>query len=284
MNVLTLSDETRLAYEDEGSGPPIVFLHGLAMSGATFAEQRRILKSRFRIITLDQRGHGQSKAGVRAPTIATLSDDLSEFMKRLDLRAAVLVGWSMGAMVIWDMLVRHGGDRVSGVVVEDMSPRVTNDAEWAHGVLDGRDAAGMEETAVAMERDWPVVAAALAPRLFARGRQCEEADLVARAHEAVLSNDPAVMASLWRSMAAQDFRNALADVPTPTLVIYGARSSLYGRATSAFLDDVLENAVVKAFENSGHAPHLEEAARYCELVGSFAERLQNESNAEAGAA
>ena len=93
MSFVTVSDGARLYYEDYGSGRPVIFLHGWALSGTFFRRQFHDLSSDCRIIAIDQRGQGNSSVGTEgSPTIDLMARDLRDIIEILDLRRVVLVG------------------------------------------------------------------------------------------------------------------------------------------------------------------------------------------------
>jgi non-heme chloroperoxidase len=86
-----------LYYEDHGSGPPVVLIHGWPLSGASWEKQLpALLGAGLRVITYDRRGFGRSSQPDSGYDYDTLASDLNEVMTRLDLRDAALVGFSMG--------------------------------------------------------------------------------------------------------------------------------------------------------------------------------------------
>lgn len=99
------SDGVRLAYLDEGEGPPIILVHGFA-SNVTFnwidpGWVRHLTRAGHRVIALDNRGHGKSEklydtSDYGAPIMA---DDVRRLMDHLDLAAADVMGYSMGARI-----------------------------------------------------------------------------------------------------------------------------------------------------------------------------------------
>ena len=133
MNHFTASDGTRIAYRDEGTGTPLVLLHGLMAHGGFFRAQAD-LAADFRVIAIDLRGHGASARAGERPTVEQLAGDVSELAEALDLSGAIGVGWSMGATVLWHVLSGPAASRFAGSVVVDMTARVRNDAEWDLGL------------------------------------------------------------------------------------------------------------------------------------------------------
>lgn len=267
---LQLGDGKRLAYSDAGTGRPLVLLHGWAMSGDLFVPQIEALAGRFRVVVPDLRGHGQSSRLDPADGLSQLADDLEALLYHLDLDDAILCGWSMGAMVAWDHLLRHRGGRIAGLVVIDMSPRVANDEHWTLGTLGGRDEADAVHMMADMRSDWYGFCSRFVPRIFAENA---DAALIGAALAAARANDPASMAQLWGSMIQQDFRASLPRIELPTLIVTGARSQLYSSGTGTWLQGASTRAQRAELAHSGHAPHLEEPARFNRLIQDFSEEL-----------
>jgi pimeloyl-ACP methyl ester carboxylesterase len=259
----TASDGARIAYSDEGSGRPLVFLHGL-MADSGFFERQRELADSFRIVAVDLRGHGGSPAGALPPTIARLAEDVAELTGALDLDGAVGIGWSLGAAVLWRVLAGPVSRNFAGAVVVDMTPRVLNDDGWDLGL--SREIC--EARSQAIRDDFPAFAAAAGQAIFATpGAQAD------RAASAFAANDPAAIGALWESLVEEDFRPLLPSIRQPTLIVHGAHSHLYGADTAGHLVAALANARAVAFERSGHAPHLEQPELFNATIREFAASL-----------
>ncbi|HWJ96829.1 MAG TPA: alpha/beta fold hydrolase, partial [Acidimicrobiales bacterium] len=85
---------------EQGAGRPLVLLHGITLRADVWAPQFHQLTDRYRVIAVDLRGHGTSKAGDAGFGVARLGDDLATLLTELDLHDAVLVGHSMGGMTV----------------------------------------------------------------------------------------------------------------------------------------------------------------------------------------
>lgn len=261
-----------MAYRDCGSGNPLLLVHGWAASGEFFDPIVDQLAQRCRVIIPDLRAHGRSAAGSGPITIESLADDIASLMEQLELENTITLGWSMGALILWRMITRHGGDRIAGMVVEDMSPRVLNAPDWPLGMSNGLDAQASARAVRAMREDWSAYAEAFTPRIFARDRVHRNPEMIALSRERIQKLDPEAMAALWGSMTEQDLRAELPAIKVPTLVTYGERSDTYGPETSRYLVETLPNASTKGFAHSGHAPHMEEPEEFSRAVLDFAAR------------
>src|ERR1700691_4137709 len=87
-----------VAVSDVGTGPPVVLLHGFACGKRMWFHQIRALRSRFRVIAYDQRGHGQTDAPANATdySAAHLARDLVGVLDALEIEQAAIVGFSLG--------------------------------------------------------------------------------------------------------------------------------------------------------------------------------------------
>lgn len=261
-----------LYVEDAGprtaGSPPIVLLHGWACHGGYFGPQFEALADRFRLIAPDLRGHRFSHRPGDVPNLATLADDLQALLDQLALRAPVLVGWSMGALVAFEFIRHHGCTGVAGLVVIDMTPRVVNDAGWELGLRGGYGPAQAEKAPELMRRDWPLWVETFLQSVFAAGRPHDLA-LFDWMRREMRGCHPDAMAALWRAITDADYRSIMQSITVPTLIVRGAESQLYGTGTAAWLARAIPAAEIATVAQAGHAPHLEQPAAFNRLLVEF---------------
>lgn len=105
----------RIGYATYGSGPPVILLHGgLGHSGNWGYQVRALLKSGYRAVLLDSRGHGRSTRDARPYSYELMASDVLAVMDALRLERAALVGWSDGACTAL-VLASQAPTRVAGV-------------------------------------------------------------------------------------------------------------------------------------------------------------------------
>lgn len=98
----------RLHYEESGSGPrTIVFAHGLLFSGRMFDAQVAALRDRYRVITYDLRGQGQSEATAGGYDMDTLSEDAAALIEALGAAPCHFAGLSMGGFIAMRLAIRR---------------------------------------------------------------------------------------------------------------------------------------------------------------------------------
>ena len=108
------SGPIELYYEDHGSGPPVVMIHGYPLSGRAWDRQIPVLLGTgYRVITYDRRGFGKSSQPATGYDYDVFAADLNTLMEKLDLHDTMLVGHSMGTGEVTRYLGRYGSARVA---------------------------------------------------------------------------------------------------------------------------------------------------------------------------
>ncbi|MFI7104221.1 alpha/beta fold hydrolase [Streptomyces sp. NPDC050161] len=111
------STDIELHYEDKGAGQPVVLIHGYPLDGNSWEGQvPALLAAGHRVITYDRRGFGKSSQPATGYDYDTFAADLNTVMETLDLRDAVLVGFSMGTGEVARYLSAYGSGRVAKAV------------------------------------------------------------------------------------------------------------------------------------------------------------------------
>ena len=114
MSTITTADGTTIHYKDWGSGRPIVFSHGWPLNADSWESQMVFLASRgYRCIAHDRRGHGRSSQPWHGNEMDTYADDLAALLDTLDVKDAVLFGFSTGGGEVVRYIGRHGSERVA---------------------------------------------------------------------------------------------------------------------------------------------------------------------------
>lgn len=115
--VQTTSGVTLNYTDTGGEGRPLVLVHGWPLSGEAFAANIPVFADAgYRVIAYDRRGFGRSDKPADGYDYDTLADDLKALLDELDLRDAVLLGFSMGGGEVARYFGRHGSERVAGAI------------------------------------------------------------------------------------------------------------------------------------------------------------------------
>lgn len=151
MGTITTDDGTQIYYKDWGSGRPVVFSHGWPLNADSWEAQMLHLASNgLRAIAHDRRGHGRSSQPWHGHDMDTYADDLAQVLDALDIKDAVLVGFSTGGGEVTRYIGRHGRARVSKVALVGAVPPLmlktdANPAGTPLAVFDGLRAASLAD-------------------------------------------------------------------------------------------------------------------------------------------
>jgi non-heme chloroperoxidase len=146
----TENDEAiEIHYEDHGSGDPVVLIHGYPLDGNSWERQEReLLANGYRVISYDRRGFGRSSQPTVGYDYDTFASDLKILIDQLDLRGAVLVGFSMGTGEVVRYLATYGSGRVrKAALLGTIPPFVLKTDDNPEGV-DGKIFADIKSTIV----------------------------------------------------------------------------------------------------------------------------------------
>ncbi len=215
------SGDIQLYYEDHGSGDPVVLIHGYPLSGASWEKQvPGLLEAGHRVITYDRRGFGKSSQPATGYNYDTFAEDLHKLVTHLKLRDFALIGFSMGGGEVARYIGKYGSKGVSkAVIMGGIPPYLLKAADNPDGV-DGKVFEGIQN-AVAADRY------AFFTEFFKNffntdvflGKRISEQVVQASWNVAAGASATASLACVptWH----EDFRNDVARIDVPTLIIHG---------------------------------------------------------------
>jgi non-heme chloroperoxidase len=225
MPYVTLGKENsaniELYYEDHGSGKPVILIHGYPLSGASWEKQVPVLLSAgYQVITYDRRGFGKSSQPTEGYNYDTFAEDLRKLITHLRLQDFALVGFSMGGGEIARYFGKYGSKGVTkAVIMSGVPPYLLKTADNPEGV-DAGVFDGIKQAIVADRYAFFTE--------FYKNFYNTDVYLGKRVSEQVVqaSWNIAASASATASLACvptwhEDFRQDLARVDVPTLVIHG---------------------------------------------------------------
>lgn len=266
MHYFLTDDNERIHVRISGDGAPIVLLHGWTSSHRDWSPFVEPLEACHRVFRWDARAHGgHRRHSEAAATLERMARDLDQLLEFWDLRRAVLVGHSMGALTLWQYLRDFGGERVARAVFIDQSPRLLNDSEWRYGIYGLFDEARNRGFVQRLQEDFAEgVLELVGNGLNARARKAyrENGEFIQALRRRLQSLDPGPLVECWRSLSAADLRPALAQVKTPSLLVYGEQSDFYTASTARYVHEQMPNAELAIYEGADHAPHLAHPQRF----------------------
>lgn len=251
---------SRLAVEDGGQGPAVVFLHGLAGFKELWSDILGTLRGAgFRAIAYDHRGHGES-SDVPAPwTIGELADDLAALLDALGVERACIVGHSMGGRTLFQFALERPG-RIWAVVpvgAHSEAPRSPY-REVLAGVRDTTLREGLPGFRKAFEAAGEIPERVFSDPVFAQEYEakfaCNRASMLAAALDAILA------------MPALTPR--LGEIAVPALAVVGERDAPF-REPAAYYERAMPRCRTVVISGGHHYPMTDQPAAFAGALTRF---------------
>jgi pimeloyl-ACP methyl ester carboxylesterase len=242
-------DGLNLVCEVRGRGETaLVFLHGWCGDRAYWKHQVKPFAAQYRVVTLDQAGHGESGKDRKVWSAAGLAGDVEAVVKALGLRRVILVGHSMGGPVA--LLAAR---RMPGTVVAVVGVDTLNNAEFQV------PEAMRQKLLAAFEKDFKgTMRAGLAGLLHERTDAGLRKWLVKRAE----AQDPTMALGLMRDLWGLDTRKLLKQARTPVRCINSAGGFQFFTPTAVEINRKYADYKAVTIEGVGHYPMLERPAEF----------------------
>jgi len=271
-------------------GRPLVLLHGITLSTLSWHYQLADLSDRFRVLAVDHRGHGQSRAGTAAWSIDRLACDLVHVLEDLDLRHAVVVGHSMGGMTALRFAIDHPrvvAERVAGMVLMSTAASpVHRLAAWKAltRVVTPRATRGLALAERARGGLFPTND--LSHLVFRLGMGKGASPTLIELNRLMTAATPvSVWGELLSGVIGFDVIDALHELTVPAVVFVGTADLLTPPAAARKLVDALPEArPLELFEGAGHMLMLERREEVNERIERFVASLPAPSGAGTAAA
>lgn len=244
--------------------PAVLLVHGMSMDGLVWAGQIDRLSAEHRVIALDLRGHGRSgdPADQSYSDAEQWADDLDVVITQCAATLPTVVGWSYAGMIVGDYLRKYGQERVSGVYL--VAPLRKIGTTEAVDLLDpsflqlvpGLLATEVSELLPAVQQFLDLVST----------RSASDGERYERLGAALSVPPHARAAMLGRE---QDNDDVWQNVGVPLGVAFGDADRIITPASSRTFADLIPSASVHEYPGSGHAPFLDDPARFASDLAQF---------------
>lgn len=248
-----------MTYEDVGSGPSVVLLHGYPFNRSMWADQMAELKKHHRVIVPDLRGHGGSAVS-QAASMQSMATDVASLLETLNISRATIGGLSMGGYVAL-AFYRLFPLRVRSLVLADTRAQADTD--------EGKQ--NREQQAEkALREGMEGIADGLLPKLLAPETVTKHPEIVKRLRGMMAETNPEGAAAALRGMAGrQDQTSFLSRIISPTLILVGSEDAITPVADSELMHREIGGSRLKIIEGAGHVSNLERPEEFNAALVKF---------------
>ncbi|RIX44778.1 MAG: alpha/beta hydrolase, partial [Rhodocyclales bacterium GT-UBC] len=259
-------DGAKIFLRISGHGTPLIMLHGWTSSHQEWLPFTSILSERHRVFNWDARGHGGHALLKNAPpTVERMARDLANLIEHYRLEKAVVIGHSMGALTLWQFIRDFGLGALRKICIIDQSPKLVTDDHWDLGIYGNFN---QNQAATMMQKlNEDFAETVLRLTAFGLNTKASEKYLAGtsgweRSRMALRAQNPAPLIKCWASLTAADYRDVLAKITVPSMLVYGGQSNFYGLGTAKYVAKQIPDAILHIFADSDHSPHRCEAGRF----------------------
>lgn len=260
----TRIDDIQLAYDDVGVGHAVVLIHGYPFNRSLWTEQTEALTSRFRVVTPDLRGFGESDSSEGLVTMNRMAQDVAKLMDQLGIEQAVIGGLSMGGYVAL-AFVKQFPSRVKALVLADT--RAQADTE------EGKQTRH-QQAEKALSEGMAGIADAMLPKLLTPDTVSKRPEVVKRVRDMMLKTKPQGAASALLGMAERDDQSEfISTIRVPTMILVGREDALTPLADSEKMQSKIAPSRLVVIENAGHVSNLEQTEQFNFALIRFLDRV-----------
>jgi 3-oxoadipate enol-lactonase len=267
MAVCKLPSGPTIAYDEAGSGAPLLLLHAFPLDRQMWAPQLEALADGARVVAIDLPGFGESPSanpsGFAEGTsfsIEGVADVVAEFLAARDIPRAVVCGLSMGGYVALALARKHAG-KISGLILADTRAGVDDSTARAN-----RD----RSIALVNEKGSSVLFETMSAKVLSDSVREGKPDLIARLKGIAAKQPPAsVVAALAALRDRPDANPGLAAIAVPTLVLVGEHDAVTPPLAAANLSAQIRGSKLVHIPGAGHLSNVENPDAFNAAVRSF---------------
>jgi len=257
--VITLVGDTEIAFDDIGSGLPVVFLHAFRLNRTMWEPQVTALVGDCRCIPIDFRGFGDSVPS--APfTVARYADDVVAVLDTLQIERAVVAGLSLGGYVAFELWRRHRS-RVRALILADTraGADTIENVERRRQLIEIAEAQGSS-----------AVANMQIAGLVGKTTRDKRPDLYDSIHR-MIAQAPVegVIGALEAMIARPDSTATLSTIDVPTLIVTGSEDVPTPPREARAMHAAIPGSRIEILQHAGHLSNVERPAAFNTVVTEF---------------
>ena len=266
---IEVEPNVRLHITDAGEGRPIVLIHGWPLSDEMYEYQYNdLIKNNFRAIGICLRGFGKSDKPYGAYNYDVHASDIKYVLDQLDVKDAVLVGFSMGGSIAIRYLSLYQDAHVSKLVLcGAAAPIWTQRNDFQYNIPQS----AVDELIELNYKDRPQLIYNFG-KIFSATETSLNKGICSWLDGINLSASSYATAQCLIALRDTDLRPDLAKITIPTLIIHGKKDKICSFDLAEQMKAAINNSHIVAFENSGHSMFLEEKDKFNSELIKFAKK------------
>ncbi len=266
---ISVESNVRLHVTDAGEGRSIVLIPGWPLSDEMYEYQYNdLINKNFHVLGITLRGFGKSDKPYSKYDYDVHAEDILNVLAELDVRDAVLVGFSMGGAIAIRVASKDNEDRISKLVLcGAAAPIWTQRADFPYNLPQS----AVDDLIALNFKDRPKLLADFA-KIFSATETSLNEGIGQWLNGIGLSASSYATAQCLMALRDTDLRDEMAKINLPTLIMHGKKDKICSFDLAEQMNAGIANSQLIAFEHSGHSLFLEETAKFNSELIKFAEQ------------
>jgi 3-oxoadipate enol-lactonase len=253
-------NRVEIAYDDVGSGPVVVLLHGYPFNRTLWRDQVAALQEGHRVIVPDLRGHGGSGIVPGPATMELMAGDIAGLLDNLKIEQAAIGGLSMGGYVAL-AFCRVFPFRVQSLILAATRAQADNEEAKQNREV---------QAAKARREGMKGIADALLPKMLTAETVAKRPEIVKHVRGMMASTNPEGAAAALQGMATrQDQTSFLSEIVAPTLILVGSEDAITPPADAELMNREIKGSRLQIIERAGHVLNLEQPGEFNAALRRF---------------
>jgi non-heme chloroperoxidase len=264
---IEVEPNVRLHITDAGEGRPIVLIPGWPLSDEMYEYQYNyLINKNFRVIGITLRGFGKSDKPYGKYDYDIHALDIQRVLVKLDIKDAVLCGFSMGGAIAVRFLSAYNGNHISKLVLAGAAaPIWTQRKDFPFNL----PVSAVDDLIELNYKDRPKLLSDFA-KIFSATETSLNEGIGNWLNSICLSASSYATAQCLMALRDSDLRSDLAKIKIPTLIMHGKKDKICSFDLAGQMKEGITSSKVVAFEKSGHSLFLEETHKFNQELAKFA--------------
>jgi pimeloyl-ACP methyl ester carboxylesterase len=261
---IEVEPNVRLHITDAGAGRPVVLIHGWPLSDEMFEYQYNdLINKQFRVIGITLRGFGKSDKPYGKYNYDVHALDIKKVLSRLDIKDAVLGGFSMGGSIVIRYVSAYNGAHISKLALFGAAaPIWTQRKDFPYNLPQS----AVDDLIKLNYKDRPKLLSDFA-KIFSATETSLNEGIGSWLNGICLSASSYATAQCLIALRDTDLRSDMAKIKIPTVIMHGKKDKICSFDLAGQMKAGISGSRIIAFENSGHSLFLEETRKFnAELI------------------
>jgi non-heme chloroperoxidase len=266
---IEVEPNVHLHITDAGEGRPIVLIPGWPLSDEMYEYQYNdLINKSFHVIGITLRGFGKSDKPYTEYNYDVHASDIKKVLSKLDIKEAVLVGFSMGGAIAIRFVSTYKGTQVSKLVLAGAAaPIWTQRKDFPYNLPQS----AVDDLIKLNYKDRPKLLSDFA-KIFSATETSLNEGIGSWLNAICLSASSYATAQCLIALRDTDLRSDLAKIKIPTVIMHGKKDKICSFDLAGQMKAVISGSHIVTFENSGHSLFLEETHKFNAELIKFAGR------------